>query len=950
MILQQSIPKRPKRREDTPTRLGTFVSRTTSTRTVVQAIEAVVPERGWNVNRDTIRQSIECLQKEGRIAGDAANRWEDFERQMPKVGDVFLDFELIKELGRGGFGTVFLARQASMAGRLVAIKLSADLFGETQTLAQLQHTNIMPVYSAHRTEALQAVVMPYYGATTLADIYQSIRNRETIPESGRYLVSTLESRRITVPPSSVPAPSHRTSDQPVRPLFADFEPRETPAAAEPHAASASIAKLLEQYEGLSYVDAVLWLGQRIALGLAHAHERGIIHRDLKPANILLTDEGEPMLLDFNLAEDTKDKLRQLVRGGTLPYMSPEQLGSFAGEKISLDARTDIYSLGLILHQLLTGHCIYNVPSGPLAETLPAMRAARLKMPTMFENRSRDVTPAVAAIIRKCVQISPEDRYQSAANLAEDIERHRQNLPLKYAVDPSRRERCRKWMRRNPKLVSPSALIGMSAAVALVATTLVVNASYEARKRELARNIELGQQKIREFETGSGRSRQYLTANLNEPTWVATGLRQGMKALDGIGASHDPNWLQQPEFAHLTDDAKSKLKAKAEELSYFISLTGVGLTGGAAVTGDGSHTAEIEKYRERLREMPLLAEKRPFLKAVELQAAGNYRESLSILEKLERESPEVAEYRFLMGRAYQMTMDYPKAYQAFSVCIALKPEFGPGYFNRALVGAKMNIPQVRLDIDKAVELEPMNSEVRLLQSQILGKARQYDAAAKALDIVCDRVHPPVWGLLARAHLNQLAGNKDAASRDRDLGMAGHPAEYRDYMALGFARMKSEPQQALADFEAAERLAPNMIEPLQDQAYIEGKLLKHPERAIAILQRLLKRNPDFHEGRDALAVYLARTGQSERALEIVAKMLAGEPSQNARYQAGCVYALLAKQEPKYALPAVKQIALALEKGFGFDYLPIDGDLDPIRQQPDFKILSDYVKATRQLKKGD
>src|SRR5262249_14981826 len=183
----------------------------------------------------------------------------------------------------------------------------------------------------------------------------------------------------------------------------------------------------------SYVEAVLWLGSRLADGLAHAPERGILHRDLKPANVLLTDEGQPMLLDFNLAEDTKlrGSVTAAMLGGTLPYMSPEQLAAFQGESRQLDGRTDVYSFGVILHELLTGRHPFPIHKGPVEEVLARMSADRRRVPPPVPALS----PAVNAILNRCLEPDPDKRYASARQLQEDLQRHLSNLPLKHAPEP-----------------------------------------------------------------------------------------------------------------------------------------------------------------------------------------------------------------------------------------------------------------------------------------------------------------------------------------------------------------------------------------------------------------------------------------------------------------------------------------------------------------------------------
>lgn len=101
-------------------------------------------------------------------------------------------------------------------------------------------------------------------------------------------------------------------------------------------------------------QAALWIGQHLAEGLQHAHARGILHRDMKPANVLLTEDGQPMIMDFNLAvEQLSEHSRDSIAGGALPYMSPEQIAAIDSFR-SLAPSTDIYSMGVILYEMLTG--------------------------------------------------------------------------------------------------------------------------------------------------------------------------------------------------------------------------------------------------------------------------------------------------------------------------------------------------------------------------------------------------------------------------------------------------------------------------------------------------------------------------------------------------------------------------------------------------------------------
>ena len=136
--------------------------------------------------------------------------------------------------------------------------------------------------------------MPYFGSATLAEVIADLgRSPAALPQTGRGLLSTLFETRVD---GSAPT---RTDDEPAA------------APAEEPPALTAVGKM-------SYVEAVLWIAARLADGLAHAHERGILHCDLKPANVLLTDDGQPMLLDFNLAADRKAVARPKPSGSAAP--------------------------------------------------------------------------------------------------------------------------------------------------------------------------------------------------------------------------------------------------------------------------------------------------------------------------------------------------------------------------------------------------------------------------------------------------------------------------------------------------------------------------------------------------------------------------------------------------------------------------------------------------------
>jgi serine/threonine protein kinase len=318
--------------------------------------------------------------------------------ELPSVGDTFLGYRLRAELGGGSCGRVFLAERD---GRLFALKVSQDLGGEPEALARLRHPNIVPVEAVHRDGPVQAVAMPYLGATTLVHVLRRVTFRRVRPTSGAALFPL------------------------VRPGL--------PAAEGPEEQWRSVQRLLGR---MSYVEAVFWLAKRLAAGLAHAHDHGVLHRDLKPANVLIADDGRPVLLDFNLS--VRDGKTGPI-GGTWPYMAPEALEAFLGRRRRVDARADLYSLGVMLYQLLAGRLPFPQPCDMSTDGIATALEERMRVPPVIRTYNSQVSPAAEAIVLRLLHPDPAHRYPSARRLQKELAR--------YPRRPLSHERPASWAHR-----------------------------------------------------------------------------------------------------------------------------------------------------------------------------------------------------------------------------------------------------------------------------------------------------------------------------------------------------------------------------------------------------------------------------------------------------------------------------------------------------------------------
>jgi serine/threonine protein kinase/tetratricopeptide (TPR) repeat protein len=883
----------------------------------------------------------------------------------PEVGDDFMGFHIVGELGRGAFAKVYLAEQEGLANRRVALKVSKILFGESQTLAQLQHTNIVPIYSVHVEGPFQAVCMPYFGGTTLADVLRDLRGRTDPPDSGLDLVSTVR--------SGPTIERHLTS------IIERSTPLGSHAAA--HSREGFPATMVEQdirngidrsvpwvrLAGLSYIEAVLWITARLAEALDHAHSRGIMHCDLKPANILLADEGQPMLLDFNLSVDAANEQSARV-GGTLPYMSPEQIEALDGHPVTVDVRSDIYSLGAVVYEMLALRPPFAVPAGG-KEPLAALQANRSAGPPALAAPNPAVTPAVESIIRHALEADPECRYRTARELAEDIERHLSHRPLRYAPEPSWRERASKWVRRHPRATShvTVALFGVACLALVVAGSLAV----ERRHAKLNAVDE-----FRRLEKTLPAVLYRLNGALsNDGQRPVETVEQAHKLLSQYHVDSDEHWYNGPDVVNLDDGLKHALRER---------LGGLCLSLAAAAVDANADSDQVQRALEwnRLADRCFSTDRRPrvlwtqraellrrlgqvdeaeavsesaraapsqkavdyYWGAFERAQRHEYQAAISSLEMATEEDPQLFWAWFQLGRCHDGLSHYAQAAQCYTVCLALLPDSGEAYYHRGLARLRDGLYAPALaDFDQVLQFLPNLASVYLDRGEARLGLNDANGAADEFTEALESGADKARALAGRSKAHSLSGNHDAARADVAAALAAQPKGEDGWVARGMARLPADPAGALADYAEALKLAPWYLPALQNSAVVLGELPGRGDEAIAMLDRALETCPDFVPARIGRAVLLARAGRRDAALADARESLLHDQQPVTLYQAACVYVLVSPGHADDRHEALRLLSAALAGGFGREFIAVDHDLDALRSDDEFRCLA--AKATAQ-----
>lgn len=891
-------------------------------------------------------------------------------RAWPDAGDEFSGFELVRELGRGSFGRVFLARQTGLANRNVALKLSARTLSESGRLAKLQHSHIVPIYSTHESSYLTAICMPYFGDLTLADEIRRKRgHRASHGETAQDGSSTVRDAHWLLD-SENQSSSDGLGESPADPA--------APLQALPHPERSPAPVDNEKNDPREHATRVFRHASRLADALAHAHERGIVHRDIKPANVLLADDGRPMLLDFNLAVEGPLSGVTAAVGGTLPYMAPEQLAALQGEAVTLDARGDLFSLGVVLFEWLTGQEPYPRVHGS-SDSLPAkLLADRRAGPPSPRALCPWISPAEDALVRRCLAPLPENRYPSAAELREDLDLHLSNRPLRHAGEPSWVERARKWSRRHPRLTSGVGVVTFAIlAIAILATALWA-------RNEQTRNLQ-ATEKLHEFENSSRAAMYELDSALTVvPKTRDQGVLSAERSLAALGELDGGRWHKSGWTRRLPAQDLSRLRSRVGQLLLTLSdgylsqafsssreEDRVERKWRAQVAHDqaidsfenDAPQSAIDRQQERLSADSLSPSSFPapegsldtawehYLAGRELALAGKYADAKPLLQKATRLDPTLYWAWLVLGRCHDELGEDADAIECYHVCVSLWPESPYARFNRGTAYFRAGrIEEAILDFDSAIETKDDFSDAyvnrglaRLKSNDAAGAIRDFDQALRLAP-----EDPRVFFMRAKARESQ--GDTTGAEADRRAGLAATPIDARGWIARALARAPNESDAALADLERALDAESDSLLALYNKGTVLAGLNGRLEEAVTTFGQLLEKYPDFVKARIGRAVLLARLGRREQAHADARLALTRSADAETVYMAGCVFSLTSIQHGEDRLEAMRLIMAAVEANFGDDLLATDTDLDPLRRTPEFTRFVAARQELRSLRPGE
>jgi tetratricopeptide (TPR) repeat protein len=705
----------------------------------------------------------------------------------------FGDYELLEEIGRGGQGVVFRARQKSL-NRTVALKIiglgqwasKAHIKRfrlEAEAAASLDHPCIVPIYEVDEGDG-----------------------------SCYFSMKLIEGGQLDEVVKRTPMPVRQAAE----------------------------------------------LMAKVARTVHYAHEHGILHRDIKLGNILLDAKGEPHLTDFGLArllESESTVTRTLEVLGTPSYMAPEQAAGNNPATAGLTSATDVYGIGAVLYQLLTGHPPF--AGGTTYETIKLVLETEPRQPRLWNPKiDRDLS----TICLKCLEKDPHRRYPAALALAEDLERWLRHEPIR-ARHTGVFTRGKKWLRRNP---TTAALITV-VAVALAGVLWELPRVQE--ERAVVRRANLSAQEKARLEAEQTNNPTAYDAYLRGRAFPGGWHLEGAIRLFQEAVKLDPNFVlawaylsiaQSQSYWLGTDASAARLAAAKDALDRALALdpdlpeTHLAL-GYYRYYGQRDYTGALAEFRQAERALPNSADVILALAALQ-RRLGHWDEAIAEQRRAVALDPRNFHASFNLVSTYMMLRRFPEALAEVDRVLA---------WNQTNVGALSQKAEIFLATGDLQAAEPLLLTNRQIDPIFLRAVcplfqRRYAAAieilSKALATETDRYARNIEKLLLG--LSQQRAGDIAAARatyrdavqdiQRELEKVA-PGSFQEaglYARSGLAHAGlGEAASAIAEGQKAMAIHPTSKDPVEGPVEEERMaqiyaLLGDPDHAIPILKRLLQ----------------------------------------------------------------------------------------------------------------
>jgi len=401
-------------------------------------------------------------------------------------GGVLGDYQLNREIGRGGMGIVYEATQISLR-RSVALKVLpfaavldqqqvARFRNEAQAAASLHHPHIVPVFAVGCERGVHYYSMQLIDGRTMEEVFRELRagpSRSHYDQPVARFAYSVHFRTTEEMPigskSEYPLSNAQYNDQAVLPhKHQNTRPDIAPAAST-----------LQTIRQRRYIEDTIQQIICIADALDFAHQQGVVHRDVKPSNLLIDSSGKIWIADFGLAR-VRGTANMTAEGniiGTARYMSPEQI---AGKQHEIDHRTDIYALGITLYELLTLQ-----PAFEASDREAIFHKVLSEDPASPRRINSAIEIDLETIVLKAIAKRKEDRYATAGEMAEDLRLFLAGKPT-LARRPTLVERAIKWSARNPKLVATTVALLMIAVVSLATANRLISHQSDLKDQAAAR--------------------------------------------------------------------------------------------------------------------------------------------------------------------------------------------------------------------------------------------------------------------------------------------------------------------------------------------------------------------------------------------------------------------------------------------------------------------------------